>query len=172
MIYETTRLYTREMTIDDMPALRRILQDESVMYAYEHAFDEQETANWMNRQMESYRERDFGLWAVILKETGEMIGQCGLILQNVGGREVLEIGYHLQKEHWHRGYAIEAARGSTKYAFEMLGESEVFSMVRDTNIASMNVAIRNGMTVRSRFVKHYHHIDMQHFLFSVKKTDG
>jgi len=47
---------------------------------------------------------------------------------------------------------------------------EVFAIVRDTNIASMNVAIRTGMTIRTRFIKHYRGVDMPHYAFSVRRV--
>ena len=121
-------------------------------------FSDAETQAWMTRQIERYREHGFGLWAVVLKNTDEMIGQCGLSWQEFEGQKVLEIGYLLQCRHWHRGYAMEAAQGCKQYAFDKFGSDEVFSMVRDTNIDSMNVAIRNGMTIRGCFVKHYRNV--------------
>jgi RimJ/RimL family protein N-acetyltransferase len=75
----------------------------------------------------------------------------------------------LNRAYWGNGYAIEAATACKKYAFERLEFNEVFSTVRDTNVSSMNVAIRNGMVVRDRFIKHYCGIDMPHFLFGVRK---
>ena len=53
--------------------------------------------------------------------------------------------------------------------FDELGYDEVFSLVMDTNIASMNVAIRNGMIVRGRYIKHYKGEDMPHYIFYVRK---
>ena len=76
MILETERLYLRKMTQEDYPALCRMLQDPEVMYAYEHAFSDTEAHEWLDKQLARYAEYGFGLWAVILKETGEMIGQC------------------------------------------------------------------------------------------------
>lgn len=170
MIYETERLYTREMDRSDLPALKKILQDETVMLAYEHAFSDEEALEWLNRQIDQYQKFGYGLWAVVLKNTDEMIGQCGLSMQDVGNLQVLEIGYHLQKEHWHKGYAAEAATGCKKYAFETLKVKEVFSIIRDTNIASMNVTIRNGMVICRRLMKHYYDVDMPHYVFSVKNS--
>lgn len=72
MILETERLYLREMRQSDYKALCMMLQDEDVMYAYEHAFDDAEAKEWLDRQLNRYREDGFGLWAVILKETDEM----------------------------------------------------------------------------------------------------
>ena len=169
MILETERLILREMTQEDYPALAQILQDREAMFAYEHAFSDEETQAWLNRMLERYRTDGYGLWAVVRKETGEMIGQCGLTRQRVEEREVLEIGYLFQRKHWKQGYAIEAARACKAYAFETLNADEVFSIVRDNNIASMNVAIRNGMTIRCRFTKHYHDMDMPHYAFSIRK---
>ena len=141
------------------------------MFAYEHAFSDAETQTWLDRQIERYRETDFGIWAVVLRSSGEMIGQCGLSLQLYEGRQVLEIGYLFQRAHWKQGYAIEAAHACKQYAFETLDANEVFSIIRENNLASMNVAIRNGMLVRGRFIKHYYDMDMPHYAFSITRAE-
>jgi len=83
--------------------------------------------------------------------------------------KVPEIGYLFNRTCWHKGYAAEAAIACKRYAFDVLGFDEVFSLVRDTNYPSMNVAIRAGMLVRGRFTKHYRGEDMPHYIFSVRK---
>lgn len=168
MVLETKRLLLRQMTQDDLPALCRILQDEEVMYAYEHAFSDAEAADWLNRQLQRYKDDGFGLWAVILKESGELIGQCGLTMQDIPEGRVVEIGYLFRKDCWHKGYATEAAIGCKEYAFDILGVSEVYSIIRDNNITSQSVARRNGMEVCGQFTKHYYGIDMPHLIFCVK----
>ena len=162
MILKTERLLLREMTQDDLPALQGILQDEETMYAYNGAFDEAETQAWLDRQLSRYAQYGFGLWAVVLKESGGMIGQCGLTMQPWRGDEVLEVGYLFNRAFWHHGYATEAARGCMEYAFDLLGAREVCSIIRETNLPSRRVAERNGMTVRDSWVKHYRGIDMPH----------
>jgi [ribosomal protein S5]-alanine N-acetyltransferase len=169
MITETERLALREMTREDFTSLCEILMDGGVMYAYEGAFSEEEARAWLEKQLGNYAQYGFGLWAVVLKETGEMIGQCGLTMQYWGAREVLEIGYLFKKKHWHHGYASEAAAVCRKYAFEKLGAEEVFSIIRDTNTASQNVAKRNGMALAGSFVKHYRGVDMPHVVYSVRR---
>ena len=62
------------MTQEDLGSLREILQDEETMVAYEGAFTEEETQKWLDWQRTLYREKGYGLWAVILKENGAMIG--------------------------------------------------------------------------------------------------
>lgn len=170
MILKTERLYLREMNQSDFTQLSKILQDESTMYAYNGAFSNNEVQEWLDRQIARYHEYGFGLWAVVLKETEEMIGQCGLTMQSWKDGQVLEIGYLLQKVYWHKGYAIESAKACKEYAFTKLNADEVFSIIRETNTASQKVALRNGMTAIDTWVKHYRGVDMLHNLYSVKRA--
>ena len=167
MIFETERLYLREMNQSDFESLCKILQDEDTMYAYGGAFNVDEVQEWLDRQIFRYQEWNFGLWAVILKETNQMIGQCGLTMQPWKDENVLEIGYLFERTYWHKGYAIEAAKACKKYAFEILKADEVCSIIRDTNIASQKVAIRNGMTIKDVWTKHYRGVDMPHCRYVV-----
>lgn len=162
MILETERLYLRKMNQDDFHSLCNILQDEDTMYAYEGAFSDNEVQEWLDRQISRYQKWNFGLWAVILKDTEAMIGQCGLTMQPWKDEEVLEIGYLFNRAYWHKGYATEAAKACKKYAFEILGANEVCSIIRNTNTASQNVAIRSGMTMADTWTKHYRGVDMPH----------
>lgn len=166
---ETERLFLREIRQSDYDDLCKILQDEETMYAYNGAFNDKEVQEWLDRQISRYDAYGFGLWAMILKDTGEMIGQCGLTMQPWKNSEVLEIGYLLQRTYWHKGYAIEAAKACKDYAFTKLGAKEVFSIIRDNNIPSQKVALKNGMSVVDNSVKHYRGMDMPHDLYRVKK---
>lgn len=167
MIFETDRLIIREMGLGDFCAICGILQDGETMWAYEGAFSDAEVLEWIGRQLCRYREYGFGLWAVVLKATGEVIGQCGLTMQMWNGQEVLEVGYLFNRNYWHHGYATEAARGCIDYAFNVHGATEVCSIIRDSNIASQKVAQRSGM-VRTEgvVVKHYRGVDMPHYRYA------
>lgn len=168
-ILETPRLILREMTTSDLTAICRVLQDEKTMYAYEHAFSDEEAQAWLNNQLRRYREDGFGLWAVVLKESGEIIGQCGITLQDVNGEWFPEVGYLFERAYWHRGFATEAAIACKEYAFNVLGLDTVYTIIRDNNIASQNVAKRNGMTVCGRIVKHYYGMDMPHLVYRAER---
>ena len=171
-ILETARLRLREMGEEDFPALCRMLRDPAVMYAYEHAFSRQEARDWLFNQQERYRRDGFGLWAVVEKATGEMVGQCGLTWQPLGnGGRMPEVGYLLERSVWHRGYATEAARACRDYAFDVLGFEEVCSIIRENNLPSQAVARRNGMRVRGSLVKHYYGMEMPHLIFTVRRTE-
>ncbi|MNO19735.1 Acetyltransferase (GNAT) family protein [compost metagenome] len=137
--------------------------------AYETAFNLEEAQNWLNRQLKRYEEYGFGLWAVVLKETNEMIGQCGLTMQGWRDKEILEIGFLFQKAHWHKGYATEAAIACKEYAFSVLNANRVYSIIRDTNTASQKVAVRNGMSIIDQDTKNFRNVDMECYLYSVER---
>lgn len=168
-IIETERLYLREMDQGDYKDLCEILQDEEVMYAYEHAFSDEEVQDWLDRQKERYSQYGFGLWAAIDRSSGAFVGQIGLTMQDVEGTEELEIGYQFKKKYWHQGYATEAAKACKEYAFRELNQDRVVSIIRDNNRASQKVAERNGMKVEKTFVKHYYGMDMPHYVYSIRK---
>jgi len=171
IVLETERLILREMTRDDLPSTREIVCDEQTMYAWNGAWSEEENLAGLEKQLRGYQEDGFGRWAVILKETNAFVGMCGLQWCETDRDMVPEIGYLFNRGYWHKGYAAEAAIACKHYAFNVLGFDEVFSLIRDTNIPSMNVAIRNGMTIRRQFVKHYKGEDMPHYVFSVRKSE-
>lgn len=170
-ILETKRMYLREMTENDYDDLCDILQDEEVMYAYEHAFSDEEVTQWLHNQLTRYERDGFGLWAMIDSSSGAFIGQAGLTMQKIGDDEVMEIGYLVKKKYWHQGYATEAAMACKEYAFHSLNAPYVTSIIRDTNVSSQAVAERVGMTKIDEFIKHYYHIDMLHYVYKIMKED-
>lgn len=170
-VLETERLALRRLARADYEDLCLMLRDPEVMYAYEHGFEAEEAMEWLKRQLKRYEVYGFGLWAAILKETGQLIGQCGLTMQDGGGKEVVEVGYLFRKEFWHRGYAIESAKACRDYAFRTLGACEVYSIIRENNAPSRAVAERNGMKISGRLVKHYYGMDMPHLLYRITRTE-
>ena len=98
-----------------------------------------------------------------------MIGQCGLTIQPWKNTEILEISYLFERSYWHQGYATEAAQACKNYAFETLNALEVCSIIRDTNIASQNVALRIGMTKMDSALKHYRDVDMLHYRYVIRR---
>ena len=98
MVFETKRLLLREMNPDDFRALFTVLGDPETTRYYPHTFDGQRVRDWIERNLNRYRKDGFGLWAVCLKDTGEMIGDCGLTLQNINGEILPEIGYHIRRD--------------------------------------------------------------------------
>ena len=145
MKFETKRLILRPITQDDFDNWYAILSDAETMMHYPAPYDNAGVQRWINWTLDNYDRYGFGLWAMILKESGEFIGDCGITMQNINGQLLPEIGYHLNKAHWRKGYASEAARKCMEYAFETLHFPAVYSYMTTANIASSGVAIKNGM---------------------------
>lgn len=145
MVIETQRLILREMNMDDFDALYAVLADSDIMRHYPFTFDEQRVRAWIARNMERYRENGFGLWAVCLKDTGEMIGDCGLTLQKIDGEMLPEIGYHIRADRQGMGYAKEAAGAVRDWAFQNTSYPALYSYCKYTNVPSYKTAESIGM---------------------------
>ena len=145
MILETKRLFLREMNMDDYDALYVVLADADIMRHYPYAFDEKRVREWIKRNMDRYRDNGFGLWAVCLKESGEMIGDCGLTPQNIDGEMLPEIGYHIRRDCQHKGYAKEAASAVLEWALRNTEYPSFYSYCKYTNEASYKTAESIGM---------------------------
>lgn len=145
IILETDRLYLREMNMDDFDALYKVLADTNIMQHYPDIFDEKRVISWIERNMNRYRDNGFGLWAVCLKDTKEMIGDCGLTLQNIDGEMLPEIGYHIRADKQRRGYAKEAASAVRDWAFTNTEYPALYSYCKYTNVGSYKTAESIGM---------------------------
>ncbi len=171
---ETDRLLLRQMNRSDYDDLKNILADPEVMYAYEGGFGDTEIQQWFEKQQTRYQNDGFGLWAVVLKQTGKMIGNCGLTYQQTPWGTVLEVGYLFAYAYWNRGYASEAARACVNYAFTQLKVDTVYALIRDTNQASIRVAKALGMKEESErsFDKHYRGVTMRHVTYKLIKKEN
>ena len=144
MTIETERLFLREMKENDFDALYEVLADADIMQHYPYTFDESRVRNWIQRNMERYRIFGFGLWAVCLKETGKMIGDCGLTMQLIGGEIKPEIGYHIRSDKQRNGYAKEAAIAVRDWTFNNTPFQIIYSYMKYTNEPSVKTAISYG----------------------------
>ena len=144
MIIETERLFLREMMESDFDALYEVLADSDIMEHYPYTFDEARVRNWISRNMERYQKDGFGLWAVVLKETGEMIGDCGITMQNIHGQMLPEVGYHIRADHQRKGYGAEAAIAVRDWTFNNTPFNMVYSYMKYTNDPSARTAMAYG----------------------------
>jgi [ribosomal protein S5]-alanine N-acetyltransferase len=142
---ETERLSLREMTVADLDFVAAMLADPGVMQFYPRVLSRQEAAAWIDRQLQRYAEHGHGLWLTVEKATGRPAGQIGLMTQEVEGLLEPEIGYLLDGQFWHRGFATEAGLAIRHYAFHTLNKPYVISLIRAVNLPSQAVARRLGM---------------------------
>ena len=151
MVIETERLLLREMNDEDFQSLYEVLADSNIMQHYPYTFDEARVRNWIQRNIDRYRIFGFGLWAVCLKETGEMIGDCGLTMQLINGQIKPEIGYHIRADKQRKGYAKEAAIAVRDRTFTNTPFNVIYSYMKYTNAPSYKTAISWGCKLIDEF---------------------
>jgi RimJ/RimL family protein N-acetyltransferase len=154
VILETERHLLREFVPEDADALEAVLGDPVAMQHYPAPLTRAEVDDWIRRNRARYINDGFGLWAMLLKSTGELIGDCGLFVRDVHEAFDFELGWHVRRDHWQRGYATEAAQGCIEHAFATLGTDRVIALVRPENLGSCRVAEKSGMT-RERVILWY-----------------
>jgi len=152
-IITTERLILRKMDKEDTGKLLEIFSDPIAMEYYPSTKSEKETNDWIEWTFSNYETYGVGLWIAEDKETGEFLGQCGIVPQVVDEEIKMEIGYLFARRVWGNGYATEAARACKKYGFEHLNQSEMFSLVDVHNLPSAMVAERIGMTIKKKIRK-------------------
>ena len=167
LVLETERLRLRRFRRDDVDAVFAIIGDDMAMRHYPRTFDRDDAKQWVERNLRRYTEHGHGLFAVMLKPSDAVIGDCGVIHQIVEGGPQLEIGYHFRRDRWGHGYATEAARACMGLAFQEFGAETVISLIRPENIPSRRVAERNGMRLE-REVMHY---NLLHLVYALRREE-
>jgi len=164
-VLETQRLVLREFQFEDLDALAAILCDPETMRYYPVSFDSAAVADWIQRNRTRYANDGHGLWAMILKSTRELIGDCGLVRQSVDAVDEIEIGYHVRRDLWNQGYASEAARACRDHGFANLKVTRLISLIRPENLASRRVAEKNGMTIWKEVTK----ANLLHYVYAITR---
>ena len=145
---ETQRLLLRQMMPKDAPALLKVFGDAEAMRHYPAAFDEARMQAWVAWNMRSYETRGHGLWTMVLRATGEVVGDCGLVSQEVDGSPEIEVGYHVRRDLWGKGLATEAALACIDHGFTQFGFRRFVSLIHPQNASSRRVAEKIGMKLR------------------------
>jgi RimJ/RimL family protein N-acetyltransferase len=117
-------------------------------------FDRQQMAQWLQRNLDHQAEQGYGLFSVILKANGLLIGDCGLEVMEMDGKQVAELGYDFRSDYWNQGFATEAAAAVRDYALKILRLPHLISLIRIGNGASRRVAEKIGMQRISEFTRY------------------
>jgi RimJ/RimL family protein N-acetyltransferase len=158
----------RYLTPDDVDSIFAVIGDPVAMQYFPRTYDRKDAEEWIERNLRRYAEHGHGIYAVVLKTTGDVIGDCGLAIQQIAGGPELEVGYHLRRDQWGHGYATEAARACIAYAFREFGAEKVVSLIRPENLPSRRVAERNGMEVEGEVT----HSGLPHLLYAIGKLSA
>jgi RimJ/RimL family protein N-acetyltransferase len=147
-VLETQRLFLRQLDLEDADSLLEVLGDRDAMRHYPRPFDRARVLAWIEWAQRSYDEHGFGLWAVIRREDGRFLGDCGPMLQPVEGGVMPEVGYHIVPVEQGRGYATEAARACVDWVFANTVYDRVCSIVGPDNAPSRAVAAKVHASMR------------------------
>ena len=149
-ILQTARLTVRELVPADLDFMAEMLADAEVMRYYPKRLTRDLSSDWIERQIARYMNDGYGLWLAEDRNSGQPVGQVGLVRQEINGAEETEVGYMIHKPYWRHGFATEGALACRDYAFNTLNKPRVISLVREDNAASRGVAENLGMTVVGR----------------------
>jgi ribosomal-protein-alanine N-acetyltransferase len=166
-VLETARLRLRRFRDSDVDAIFAIIGDDVAMQYYPKTFKRSDAVQWIERNSRRYREHGHGLFAVTLKDDVDLIGDCGVIKQEIEGETLLEVGYHFRRDQWGHGYATEAARACMGLAFHTFGAGKVISLIRPENVPSRRVAERNGMVLERQII----HSGLPHLVYAMRREE-
>jgi ribosomal-protein-alanine N-acetyltransferase len=147
IVIETGRLVLRRFTPEDAADNYRICTDPENMRFMGRQPDSVEFERYhIRRHIANYYDRHgFGLWAAVLKETGRLIGRCGLLYQQIEDTQEVEVTYLIDRRYWGKGLATEAAREAVKLGFEKYKFPRIVAVINPENVASVRVAEKIGM---------------------------
>lgn len=172
---ESERLIYREIEDSDFESIAKILRGEGVQKVWEHYFSDDDVREWIAKRKEGYKNNSVDYLLAISKITRDVVGQIGLLKENIDDEEVWGIGYILMSEYYGKGYATEGAKAMIDYAFNILKTSKVICEIRPMNKSSIAVAKRIGMIKTGMFIKKYRGKEMPHLIFELvnkkKRTD-
>jgi ribosomal-protein-alanine N-acetyltransferase len=151
---QTEHLILRPMEATDIDAMLVIFTDPRVVASFGiPPFSRQQMEQWVQRNLKHQEEFGYGLFSVILKSSGLLIGDCGLEQMDIEGEKNAELGYDFRSDYWHRGYATEAATVVRDFGFKELNLTKIVSLIRVGNNPSKRVAERVGMTLLAEFTR-------------------
>jgi RimJ/RimL family protein N-acetyltransferase len=144
---ETERLTLRPLAMSDLDDMATLFSDAEGLRLWGPPLDRAETRSWIERNLARYARDGFGRCAIILRSTGQLVGDCGLIRTEVEDVGEVELGWIVRRSHWGRGLATEAGRAWLDHAFATLHLGRVVSMIVEDNLASRRVAEKLDMSV-------------------------
>lgn len=146
-VLETERLTLRPLTPDDLDEMATLLGDPEALRLWGEPLDREGAQAWIERNIARYAAYGFGRCAVIWRDTGELVGDCGLIPTVVEGVDEIELGWITRRSYWGRGIATEAGAAWRDHGLGRLGLRRIVSMVSPRNAASRRIAEKLGFTV-------------------------
>ncbi len=153
--------------MDDLDEVASLLGDAEALVLWGGPLDRDGARSWIERNLSRYRSHGFGRCAVVWRETGELVGDAGLIPTVVEGQAVVELGWVTRRSHWGSGVATEAGAAWRDHAFDVLGLERIVSMISVENAASRRVAEKLGFAVEREAIWG----DLPHLMYALRRDD-
>ncbi|MEM9419687.1 MAG: GNAT family N-acetyltransferase [Planctomycetota bacterium] len=151
MEIETERTLLRPYRLSDLDEAFLVVGDAETMSFYPQPYTRDQVRQIIEKNIRTYQEAGYGLFAVRDKKIGCFLGDCGITVQIIDGREELEVGYRIGKEYWGQGIAPEAAKAMIRYGFETLGLEKLYSYMAKDHHQSRRTAEKTGMTLEKEY---------------------
>jgi [ribosomal protein S5]-alanine N-acetyltransferase len=168
-IMETKRLIIREYSQNDIEKLNIILSNPKTMSFWPAPFSLEQTEAWIENNTRRYKEIGYGRWALISKDTGELIGDCGIMITEIDGRQEKDLGYIIHHPYWKNGFATEASEACKEYAFNNLKIKRLCANMPFNHVGSRKVAEKIGMEKEKEFYNKRNR-DILTYLYSISKN--
>ncbi|EDY83995.1 acetyltransferase, GNAT family [Verrucomicrobiia bacterium DG1235] len=148
ILFETDRLVVRSITQDDVDSIYAVYSAPKAMrwVGDGQPIKYNDCIKWVEVTANNYASRGYGLSALQLSDTGEIIGFCGLVHPN--GQHEPEIKYALLERYWGKGYASECVKGMIQYGHKQYGMDSIIATVAAENAASQKVLAKCDMRHR------------------------
>lgn len=157
----TETLILRSFMLEDVPSLFEIVNEPDIFQYFPHkeAWALEKCERYINYQSRHWEKFGYGHWAVTFRETGQLMGWCGL--EFLPDTEETEVGYLFSHPFWGKGYATEAASASVAFGEDVVGLKEIIGLTDPLNIASQRVLEKSGLAFTRKQV--YFGIEMFRF---------
>ncbi len=147
-VIETDRCFLREMTMDDLEELYRLYEEPEITRYMEGLYEDRKKEEEYTRAYitNMYRFYGYGMWLVIQKKTGRMIGRAGLNNIDIHGEPALEMGYMIGKLYQNQGYATEVCEGIIQFAREGTEFQTLNCLIQKENVKSVHLVEKLDFT--------------------------
>jgi RimJ/RimL family protein N-acetyltransferase len=143
-------LHLPEQIFDEAPAMTFFTKDQK----------REKAKIWISHMLKSYKENGFGMWLCFFKESREFVGQCGLMKNEIDGKDEIELGYSVLRKFWNRGYATEMAKATLGFGFANLKHTRIVSVIEKENVASIHVSKKIGMQKERQILRGQKTVDL------------
>ena len=163
----TARLVMRPFTMNDRTILFEITQELDIFryFPSKDAWPIEKVDRYIQYQAAHWQKFKYGHWAVVLRETGQIIGWNGL--EYLPETNETEVGYLFSRLFWGKGYASESASAIVQFGLKQAGLKEIIGLTDPENVASQRVLEKSGLS----FTRSAHYFGMEMFRYAIQVSD-